>query len=157
MQDKKKTKPAILIKEGKQIFNEVDFRSAFGENLRKYPVRLKRPLSDVFLESLNGQSLFGGVFIEFFKKMKGNPYTKDHLHYPWTHAGTYKVLHNLFLHHPVFIEPFVNSFRQYFYHPVITIWRETQTISYFKKSSDYCARALPGTKTPARETAKVCT
>jgi len=148
-----KIKPGILQKQGKTIFDEVHFRSVFAQKLQQYPYK-SFSLVKTLRESLKGQQLLGGLFVESFKKIKGNPYTKDYLHYPWPFAEKYKLLHDIFLHHPVFIEPFLNAVSQYFYHPVIKSWRDVQSISCFKKTSDYCARALPGTKEAAQDRAQ---
>ena len=118
MQNKKKTKSAILIKHGKTIFNEVDFRVLFEKKVREYPVNHKQPLTVLLRDSLKGQSLLGGLFVDQFKKMKGDPYT------------------------------------QYYYYPVLASWRETQSLSHFSKTSDYCARALPGTTVAAQDRAR---
>ena len=61
------------------------------------------------------------------------PYTGDFLHTPWKKAPMYQKLTKLFLFHPAYSAPFIETVNQYHYHPVLTAWRSTQDISYFEK------------------------
>ena len=152
---KPKTKNPILIKEGKTITTADAFRKELRSSLSKYPIHFKRGFSmiDLFNQSLKKQKKFGMVFAKRFAEMQGDPYHPGYYRCTWTHAKSYSLLANLFVHHPSFIEPFSNAIRQYYYDPLLKVWSQTQSISYFPKTSDYCARALPGTRSDAHKKA----
>lgn len=146
---------SILDPKGKSIFSSKDFFTEFECKLKDTKIPLRRKLAEAFSQAIDGQRKVGKAFIGSFKILKGDPFTKSYLHYPWTHADNYKGLTNLFQHHPAFIASFVDLIRQYYYYPVLDCWRRTQSISCFKQTSDYCARALPGTSHAAIDRAKV--
>lgn len=153
MKKKRKTGPSILDPEGKTIFDEVAFRAEFKSKLISFQIPLKRPLLKEFSDSLANQFWFGRLFLQITELGVDSPYITKHLHFPWENAKYYALLNSLFFHLPAFLAPFISKINQYFYMPVLDCWRATQAVSCFKQSSDYCARALPGTTKGAGERA----